>query len=214
MTPVAPLPLWPKPSIDLDAVAAAAKMIAAASAPMIFVGSGAVGARAEVTALAELLGAPVVSFRGGRGIVSDDHSLGMNVAAGQRLWPHTDVAIVIGSRFELLDIRWRYRPRNLTLIRIDIDPAESRRLPAAVNIVADAAEASAALHHAVEREGTPARRDAVIAEAKAAAESAIQVVQPQLDYLRAIRDVLPRDGFFIEEICQVGLCLHLWISDL
>jgi acetolactate synthase-1/2/3 large subunit len=158
----------------------------------------------EVAALAETLGAPVVSFRGGRGVVSDDHPLGFTVAAGQRLWPETDVALVIGSRFELLDIRWRHRPAGLKIIRIDVDPAEVRRLPATVNIVADAAEGASALTAAVERAGSPPRRDALLAEAKAAAEAAIQVIQPQLDYLRVIRDVLPRDGFFVEEISQVG----------
>ncbi|MEH0833921.1 thiamine pyrophosphate-dependent enzyme [Pectobacterium cacticida] len=199
-----PLALQPTPPIDSDAVEQAAKLLASARAPMIFVGSGALEASAEVSQLAEVLCAPVVSFRGGRGVVSDEHPLGFTVAAGAKLWPHTDVAVVIGSRFELLDIRWRYVPAGLKLIRIDIDPAEVRRIPAQVNVIADAAEGANALVEAVLRVGSPKRRDAAIAEAKAAAEREIQSVQPQLDYLRVIRDVLPRDGFFIEEISQVG----------
>jgi len=200
----APLALQARPPVDSDAVERAAKLLAGAKAPMIFVGSGALEASAEVGQLAEVLGAPVVSFRGGRGVVSDDHPLGFTVAAGARLWPQTDVAVVIGSRFELLDIRWRHRPAGLKLIRIDIDPAEVRRLPAEVNLLADAAEGASALAEAVLRAGPPRRRDEQIAEAKAAAEQAIQCVQPQLDYLRVIREVLPRDGFFVEEISQVG----------
>ncbi len=200
----APLALQPTPPVDSDAVERAAKLLSAAKAPMIFVGSGALEASAEVGQLAEVLGAPVVSFRGGRGVVPDDHPLGFTVAAGARLWPQTDVAVVIGSRFELLDIRWRHRPAGLKLIRIDIDPAEVRRMPAEVNLLADAGEGASALAEAVLRAGPPKRRDAEIAEAKAAAEQAIQCVQPQLDYLRVIRDVLPRDGFFVEEISQVG----------
>ncbi|MEH0873660.1 thiamine pyrophosphate-binding protein [Pectobacterium cacticida] len=199
-----PLALQPTPPIDCDAVEQAAKLLASARAPMIFVGSGALEASAEVSQLAEVLCAPVVSFRGGRGVVSDEHPLGFTVAAGAKLWPHTDVAVVIGSRFELLDIRWRYVPAGLKLIRIDIDPAEVRRIPAQINVIADAAEGANALVEAVLRVGSPKCRDAAIAEAKAAAEREIQSVQPQLDYLRVIRDVLPRDGFFIEEISQVG----------
>lgn len=199
-----PLALQPKPPVDGDAVSLAAKLLSQAANPMIFVGSGALDASAEVNQLAEVLGAPVVSFRGGRGVVADDHPLGFTVAAGARLWPKTDVAVIIGSRFELLDIRWRHRPAGLKLIRIDIDPAEVRRITADVNLVADAAEGAAALAEAVLKQGTPKRRDAELAEAKAAAEQAIQCVQPQLDYLRVIRDVLPRDGFFVEEISQVG----------
>ncbi|MNQ89295.1 Pyruvate oxidase [compost metagenome] len=204
VAPQAPLPLKPTPPVDSDAVERAAGILSKAKAPMIFVGSGALEASNEVSQLAEVLGAPVVSFRGGRGVVSDDHPLGFTVASGSRLWPQTDVAIVIGSRFELLDIRWRHRPEGLKIIRIDIDPAEVRRISAEVNLLADAGEGSKALAEAVLRVGAPKHRDADLAEAKASAEQAIQSVQPQLSYLRVIRDVLPRDGFFIEEISQVG----------
>ncbi len=202
--PAVTLPRVPDPEIDTDALERAAKIIAQARSPMIFVGSGALEASAEVTALAEEIGAPAVSFRGGRGVVSDDHPLGFTIAAGQRLWAETDVAIVIGSRFELLDIRWRHRPRDLKLIRIDIDAAEMRRLPATVGIVGDAAAASRALTAALARVGSPPRRDERIAEAKASAAVVIQSVQPQIAYLEVIREVLPRDGFFVEEISQVG----------
>jgi acetolactate synthase I/II/III large subunit len=202
--PAVTLPLFPSPELDLDAIDEAAKLIHASRSPMLIVGSGALHASAEVTALAEMIGAPAVSFRGGRGVVSDDHSLGLTIAAAQRLWPTTDVAIVIGSRFELLDIRWRHRPPGLKIIRIDIDPAELRRLPAAVGIVADAAAGASALARALTRRGTPNRRDDQIAIAKQEAAVAIRSVQPQVDYLGVIRDVLPRDGFFVEEISQMG----------
>jgi acetolactate synthase-1/2/3 large subunit len=202
--PAVTLPPFPSPELDLDAIDEAAKIIQASRAPMLVVGSGALHASAEVTALAEMIGAPAVSFRGGRGVVSDDHPLGLTIAAAQRLWPTTDVAIVIGSRFELLDIRWRHRPPGLKIIRIDIDPAELRRLPAAVGIVADAAAGASALARALTRRGTPNRRDDQIATAKAEAAVAIRSVQPQVDYLGVIRDVLPRDGFFVEEISQMG----------
>jgi acetolactate synthase-1/2/3 large subunit len=202
---VSPLPPVAVPEIDADAVAAAATLLADATSPMIFVGSGALDASEALTALAETLGAPVVSFRGGRGVVSDAHPLGFTVAAGARLWERTDVALVIGSRFELLDIRWRHRPQGLKLIRIDIDPAEARRLPADVFITADAAFGARALNEALARRVRSSRaRFDQLADAKAAAAEAIRVVQPQVDYLAVIRDVLPRNGFFVEEISQVG----------
>jgi acetolactate synthase I/II/III large subunit len=198
------LPAFPDPEIDLDAVGEAARVIAAARAPMLIVGSGALDASVEVIALAEMIGAPVVSFRGGRGVVSNDHPLGLTIASAQRLWPQTDVAIVIGSRFELLDIRWRYRPAGLKIVRIDIDPAELRRLPATVGVVADAAAGARALATALSRYGLPKRRDEAIAAAREAAARMVQSVQPQVDYLRVIRAVLPRNGFFVDEISQVG----------
>lgn len=200
----AALPLQPNPPVDLDKIDDAAQLLKNAKSPMIFVGSGALDASTEVQQLAEVLGAPVVSFRGGRGVVTDDHPLGFTVAAGAKLWAQTDVAIVIGSRFELLDIRWRHRPAGLKLIRIDIDPTEVRRIDANVSIIADAAEAAQALTDSVLRTGVPKHRADEIAAVKATAEEDIQSIQPQLSYLKVIREVLPRDGFFIEEISQVG----------
>lgn len=201
----APLPRIANPEIDDEAIAAAADLLAEARAPMIFTGSGALDAGEAVTVLADRLAAPVVSFRGGRGIVSDDHPLGLTVAAGARLWPSTDVALVIGSRFELLDLRWRHRPAGLKIIRIDIDPAEVRRLPVDVSLIADAGDGVNALLQALEKRPLAAagRRERV-GNAKAAAAQAICAIQPQVEYLAVIRDVLPRDGIFIEEISQVG----------
>ena len=54
---------------------------------MIFVGSGAIHAREEILELAEMIDAPVVAFRSGRGIVSNAHELGLTMAAAYRLWP-------------------------------------------------------------------------------------------------------------------------------
>ncbi len=201
---VAPLARKPKPPVDTDAIDAAAKLLQNCRAPMIFVGSGASDAAPEVRELAETLGAPVVSFRGGRGIMADDHPLGFNVVSGARLWPQTDVAIVIGSRFELLDIRWNYRPQGLKIIRIDIDAGEVRRLKADINIISDASDGARALISAVSATGTPPRRDQTLAETKEIAAAAIKKIQPQVSYLQAIREVLPRDGIFIDEVSQVG----------
>lgn len=202
--PIDPLPLQPKPPVDSDAIDRAASLLKQAKAPMIFVGGGALDAAAEVRELAEITGAPVVSFRSGRGVMPDDHPLGFNVASGARVWPQTDVAIVIGSRFELLDIGWNYRPKDLQLIRIDIDATEVRRLAVDVNIIADAADGALALAQAVAAKGAPARRDGQLADAKASAAAAVEQIQPQLSYLQVIRDVLPRDGIFVDEVSQVG----------
>jgi acetolactate synthase-1/2/3 large subunit len=198
------LPAVPNPPVDPAAIDRAARLIAGSRAPMIFVGSGAQGASQQVIALAEAIGAPVVSFRGGRGVVPDDHPLGYTVAAGQRLWRQTDLALVIGSRFELLDMRWRHRPADLQLIRVDIDPQEMHRLPATAHVVADAAEGALALLAALHKHGVPRRRDELLASTKAAAAAAVREIQPQVAYLEAIRDVLPREGFFVDEISQMG----------
>ena len=33
-------------------------------------------------------------------------------------------------------------------------------------------------------------------------------ISPHVEYLRVIRDVLPRDGFFVEELCQAGFASY------
>jgi len=205
LAPVAPLARRPDPQVDSDAISRAARMLSAACTPMIFTGSGAQDASAAVSALAERLAAPVVSFRGGRGVVSDEHPLGCTVAAGARLWRSTDLALVIGSRFELLDMRWRHRPPGLRIIRIDIDPLESSRLAADLNLVGEAnAVVSALLAELARHHFQAPERTARIAEARAAAALAIRAVQPQLDYLTVIRDLLPHDGIFVDELSQLG----------
>ena len=68
---------------------------------MILIGSGALHAREEILELAEMIDAPVVAFRSGRGIVSDAHELGLTMAAAYKLWPNTDLMIGIGTRMEL-----------------------------------------------------------------------------------------------------------------
>ena len=49
-----------------------------------------------------------------------------------------------------------------------------------------------------------ASRAAEFAICKESARQKYQTVQPQVAYLDVIREVLPRDGLFVEEICQVG----------
>ncbi len=193
------------PEPDPDLIRAAAKLLRAAKTPMVFVGGGALEASESITALCEALQAPAVPWRSGRGIVSETHPLGFTCASGARVWPQCDVALVIGTRFELLDMRWRWRPPGVKLIRIDIDPAEMWRLPADIGIVADADAGARALLSALSKAGASVGdRAARLAEAKAATAQAIRTVQPQIDYLAAIREVLPEDGFFVDEISQMG----------
>lgn len=198
-----PLPLHPAPMPDPARIAATAKLVDGAGAPMIWVGGGAQHASAEILALAERIGAPVVSFRTGRGIVDDLHPLGLTIAAGHRLWKETDLLVAFGTRLEVPTLRWGALPPGLKLVRIDIDPAEMRRLRVDVGIVADSADAARALAAAVApRED--ARRAAAIAQAKADSALDIRKVQPQMSFLQAIRDALPEEGIFCDEMTQVG----------
>ncbi len=201
--PCDPLPLHPKPTLDTAKLAELAKAINAAKAPMIWLGSGALDASAEILALAERIGAPVGALRTGKGIVSSHHPLSITVPAGATLWPDCDLVIGIGTRMTTPLSSWGAKPAGLTVARIDIDPIEMRRLPVDIGIIGDAAQAAAALTAMVEERHNPAQL-AKIAAAKAEIQEAIQVIQPQMSLIEAIRDVLPEDGIFVDEMTQVG----------
>lgn len=202
----------PAPAVEPDVVKEAVALIAAAHNPMIMVGGGAQHAHESVLELATLLDAPVTAFRSGRGIVAEDHELGVSSVAAYELWPETDVLIGIGSRLELQYMRWTgmgaYESKPAGgphLVRIDIDPVEMDRLQPDVGIVADAKDGANALTEMLVRHGfRSGNHRERIARAKAEARRKIAKIQPQLAYLEVIRDVLPRDGFFIKDLCQAG----------
>ena len=205
--PAKVLDLFPAPEPDPERIKSAAALIAASKTPMIFVGSGAIHARDEILELAELIDAPVVAFRSGRGIVSNAHELGLTMAAAYRLWPTTDLMIGIGTRLELPTMsRWPYRPDGLKCIRIDIDPTEMRRYPADAAVISDAKAGTTELLAAVRKRGykkSSHRRNA-IRDASAAALKEIQNVQPQMAYLNILREVLPANAIVTDELSQVG----------
>jgi acetolactate synthase-1/2/3 large subunit len=196
---------YPAMQPDPDLIERAARLLEQARNPMIMVGGGAQHAVQEVRTLAELIQAPVVSFRSGRGVVGDDHPLGFTCAAGFKRWRETDLLIGIGSRLELQWFRWPDQPAGLKMVNIDIDPTQMARIKPAVGIVGDAREATAQLTDAARRLGV--RRPSRHAEFQAVKDRTlgeIRKVQPHIEYLDVIRQVLPRDGFFVEEICQTG----------
>ena len=203
--PIDPPARYPEVQPDPDLIERAAKLLQGARNPMIMVGSGAQHAHVEVLQLAELLQAPVVPFRSGRGIVADDHYLGFTCASGFKRWRDTDALITIGTRAELVWFRWPKAPQPAPIISIDIDPTQTPRIKPGVPIVGDSRTATRALIEAALRGGKArASRREEFEALKARTRAEIQKVQPHMAYLDVMRAVLPRDGFFVEEICQTG----------
>lgn len=203
VTPVEPLGKRANPVPDPDRIAALAKLVDGARAPMIWVGGGAAEAGPEILALAEKIGAPVVSYRMGKGVVDSRHPLSLNTVGGFELWDKTDLLIGIGTRMDTAIARWAPAPAGLKTARIDIDPIEHRRLTVDVPIVADAADGARALAALVKGRDDPARR-AAVAAAKAAALAAIEKAEPQYSFMKVLREVLPDDGIVVDEVTQLG----------
>jgi acetolactate synthase-1/2/3 large subunit len=193
------------PPVDLDAIERAAQLLGQARQPLIFVGSGAIEAAAAVQQLAEDLQAPVVSNRSGHGVVSSRHALSLRPPEAHVLWPHADIVLAVGARLQAPLMNWG-ADDELKVIRIDIDPTEhSRVAPPDVGIVARSQDALPLLIAAVERYNRvrPSRREELIG-LRAEVAGRYAFLEPQLAFLKAIREELPDDGFFVEEMTQVS----------
>ena len=200
----APAPAPPPP--DPRLVEKAAALLAGARNPLIFVGSGAVDAAEEVRALAEMLQAPVVSFTGGKGILSDRHHLAQCWLAGHALWREADVVLAVGTRLNQPQMRWG-SDAELKLIRIDLDAAEiNRHRKPELGILGDARETLAALYDALapRAPARPSRKDEFQALKAHTRATLDEKLGPQMAYLDAIRAELPEDGILAEDLTQVG----------
>src|SRR5690349_14914497 len=133
------------PPVDDAAVAQAALLLGKAERPLIVVGGGAVDAGPEVIVVAELLQAPVASFRRGRGVIPTTHPLAVSFTEGHRLWAAADAVLAIGTRLYWQQSAWGV-DAQLPIVRLDIDPDEPARFrPPACSLVGDAATVLRAL---------------------------------------------------------------------
>ena len=203
--PYRPPPFRGAPEPDPDTVEAAARMLGAAEHPLIFVGGGAIDAGEEVAAVAEALQAPVMAMRTGRGILDARHYLSHTMPAGHRLWPQADVVLTVGTRLHFPQLDWGTDP-GLQFVRIEIDPRQGDWCaPNTTTLVTDSRLALRALLPRLERHNRsrPSRQNEMEA-LKAEMEREFATLGPQMGYLKVLREELPEDGIFVDELTQVG----------
>lgn len=197
-----------RPPVDEEAVTRAAAILGKAKRPIIVVGGGAQDASNEVTALAELLEAPVIAYRRGQGVLSARHRLSVNMPIGHRLWKDADAVLAIGTRLLIQQTQWGV-DASLPIVRIDIEPEEPARLaPPAVSLVGDAGDYAAALLGAVPAHNI--KRPAIdLAPYRAWLFERLSRLEPQVSFLRALRHALPENGVFVDEVTQLGFASRL-----
>ncbi len=146
VAPVAPPAVQPDPA----ALDAAADRLRAAERPLILAGGGASRAADGVRAVAERLGAPVLTSINGKGTLADEHPLAMGAGYGREvakeLAEESDAVLVVGSELAPSDA-W-IGPLALAgkVVRIDVDPVQLVTNAAPdVAILGDAALALAGL---------------------------------------------------------------------
>ncbi len=198
------------PPVDTEAVEQAARILGAARRPLIVVGGGAQDAGPAVQRLAEMLEAPVVSYRRGRGVIPTSHRLAVPYPIGHRLWAGADVVLGIGTRLYSQQSQWG-ADAGLQVVRLDIDPEEPgryRRPDCAV--VADAAAGVQALLDRLPRHNSvrPSREDELAGHRAWLAER-LGKLEPQMGFLRAMRAALPDNGILVDEVTQLGFAARI-----
>jgi acetolactate synthase-1/2/3 large subunit len=193
------------PPVDTDAAEEAAKLLGQAKNPLIFVGGGALNASTEVTQLAEMLQAPVFSFRTGNGVVSSRHYLSQSLLTAHKLWAKADVVIGIGTRLSFPLSRWGIDD-DLKIIRIDVDPEAHGRIHSPnVRLVSRAEDTLPVLLPLVEKyNAARSSREEEMLGLKAEFAEKLADIEPQMSYLNLIRGELPDDGFFVSDVTQIS----------
>jgi len=139
-----------RPQPDLVAITEAAELLARARKPMLLLGGGALGTRESVLAIAQRIGAVVLTSNAGKGVVPESHPLSLGCSmmqkASQQALAEADVVLLVGCQVAEGD---HFLPRleiKGAIVRIDIDPKELvAQYGAAVAIQSDARSALAAL---------------------------------------------------------------------
>jgi acetolactate synthase-1/2/3 large subunit len=193
LPPPSARPALPRP--DPDAVEEAARRLSAAARPLILAGGGA--RRADLRALAQALGAPVVQTTNARGLMAG-HPL--SVPASPCLPPvrammsEADAVLALGTEFGPTDYDMYVdggMPALHGLIRAEIDPAQVARGPRAeVVLLGDASAAAEAIRAAL----PSAMRDGVAraADLRDATRAALSPEHARaLSVLEMVRAALP-----------------------
>jgi acetolactate synthase I/II/III large subunit len=143
----------PAAAADTGAIDRAVAVLESARRPLLYVGLGALRARAALVALAERLEAPVATTFQGKGVFPESHPLfvwpGFGDAAppfARRVAAGCDAVLAIGCRFGEVGTGSYGLALPGPLVHVDIDPAvPGRNYPAEVAVTADAAAAVPAL---------------------------------------------------------------------
>ena len=200
------------PMPDPAAIEEAADRLARAKRPLILVGGGAVGTRVALTAIAEQIGAPVLSTNAGKGILPESHPLSLGCSIVQRpaqeALADADVVLVVGSEVGMGDSFLPKLDIAGEIIRIDIDPTELTSMySAAVPIQADARAAMLALSSALARRKATAQRSQGEYQVRdVLARNAANMTDLERQHARVweiLRSVLPADAIVMGDATQI-----------
>jgi pyruvate dehydrogenase (quinone)/pyruvate oxidase len=141
-------PIYLAPSgrpAEADLTAAAA-VLNAGSKVAILAGAGALHAGAEVLAVAETLGAPVIKTLSGKGVIPDDSPFAvggiglLGTRPGEELIEDCDTLLMIGTNFPYT--KHLPEPGRVRVVQLEVDPTRAGvRMPTESPVIADAKQA-------------------------------------------------------------------------
>ncbi len=195
----------------------AAGELAGSERPGLIVGGGARTAGGEVRALAERLGAPVVTSTNGKGVLAEDHPLsvgaGLHHPSVRAFLSDCDRVVAIGTELAPADT-WESLDLDGRLVRIDVDADQLLR-PCSPR-VAVLGRAQPALERILGRLSDPPGHPDGTARAqrwrRAHREDAAREGGPWLGLLDALHDGLGRDGIVVGDSAMV--CYYGALSNL
>lgn len=191
---------------DTAAVEAAAALLAGAERPAIVAGGGAARAGRAVTALAERLGAPVLTTLNGKATVDEHHplSLGSNLRleAARAVAEDADVLLVLGSKLGEAELWAPALAARGAVVRVDISAAQlHKNLDAAVGIVGDCGAVVEDLLAALPATGRPPRD--LELERAAIADETRAILPETVALAETIAAALPRDAIVAGDSSQI-----------
>ena len=194
------------PAPDQDAVRRVAELLAAADRPLIIAGGGAVDAQAELTALAEALGAPIATTVNGKGTVDEAHLLSVGASvrlrALQKAAADSDALLLVGTELGDSDL-WGGQIRGQIVIRCDIDPAQlDKNCPADHALLGDAAATLNALFAALPTKPAGGEQRAAGLRTACREEAAVDA-DLYAEVNAAVRAALPADAVLAGDSSQV-----------
>ncbi len=205
-----PSPPPPRPPrIDDDAVRAAAKLLGKAKRILIVAGGGAQDASVEVTELSAMLQAPVLAYRRGRGVLDSRDPFSVNLPLGHELWEEADAVLAVGTKLNPMTA-WGVDSK-LAIVRVDADREEpSRYRKPKVALIGDAAPILRQLIDELARFNQHrAPRDDEMLVRQTKMRGRLSKLEPQLAFLKVIREELPEDGILVDEVTQLGFAARL-----
>lgn len=191
------------------AIEAAAQLLGAAAAPVIYVGGGGMDAGPAIVAVAEKLHAPIMTFPSGKGAVPESHPLALGCPARSNpalveFLQSRDAGLVIGARLGRVPLQPDRVFLPERLVQIDLDQSVlGLNRPVAVRIHADTAAALPALLEALPARSAAAGLAAAVASVRADRATRAEFA-PARDILAAVRSALPEDAVLANDMTRVS----------